>query len=1443
MANQAQGQVVSIQGVVKAIAADGGSRLLKAGDIILSGERIELAQGAALAFSLPDGQLVNLDGGRTVLLAEETLLPNAVDSSEARIAPISAEAERVIAALNNNEDPLNVLEETAAGLSGGGANDGGFGFVRLDRVVETLNSLSLESRNIETRDIPQAEGVAANNAEPENSNPILVDSNGAPLGEDVSVTTEEDKPVSGKLDAADPDGDALTFNKASDPANGKVVVDANGNWTYTPNANYNGSDSFTVTVSDGKGGSDTITVNVGVMPVNDPSVLQADLNTVTEDTPLEVAADKGLLSNDQDVDNSLTVSKITVGGTEYSVGANGATVVLADKGTLVVKADGSYSFTPVKDFAGALPVVGYTTNTGLSSTLTLTMTPVDDASVLKPDLNTVTEDTPLEVAADKGLLSNDQDVDNSLTVSKITVGGTEYSVGANGATVVLADKGTLVVKADGSYSFTPVKDFAGALPVVGYTTNTGLSSTLTLTMTPVNDAPTIIVDKPAVVSEEGLAGGLKDTGGTSDQTDAAQATGKISIGDVDSSSLTVSLEGATGLQSGGLPVNWSWDAASKTLTGSTGIGTEYKEVMTAKLTPPAGSSKGDWGYEVTLKAPLDHAKPASGGEENTKSFDLTVKVSDGQASTTGKLGITVEDDMPVAKDSSQDVLLPHQNTNLLLTLDVSGSMDQASGVSGKTRLELAKDAIRQLLDQYDALGDVKVQLVTFNASGTMTNPTWMNVADAKAKLASLTASGGTDYDDALTAASKAFGTAGKIEGGKNVSYFFSDGNPTLSNTTADGSNPGSETNPSLGDGIDAAEQQAWQNFLNGNDILSHAIGLGSGVVGTYLEPIAYNGAGAGKENPALVVTDLAQLTAQLRDTVVQPIEGKLLVNGATGANFGADGGFVKSLTVDGTTYTYNPANGGWVSTSGTGGGIFDTTENTLTIQTAAGGRLVLDLDNGHYLYTAPLLTSGSETEKIGFVVQDGDGDQASGTASLVVKPTPVVQLDSTLTALGSSKVGLSGEYFGYNEKINDPDNQRWHADDGMAKYGTSSSANLDRLADIEAIIEGRNNNTTLIGSAKPSSSSAADATFVVNKFDFGGVGNDLGNNSKVTTDSTVASGSLKTFLGSNAGTITATGGGLGDTSDAMIRAVGYLGLVGGLYDVRITADDGYRLYINGSSILEADKIQKSATQTVTGVSLAGGMLPIEVLYWDQGGAANLKIEMKLSGTSDAYQTLGSPGLDLFRPNADGTPSFTLGELQDLVLVNGAYQIRTGQQHSGTEGNEVVNGSAGKDKIAGGGGDDVLYGQAGDDKLFGDAGNDTLSGGEGHDTLIGGAGNDTLTGGLGVDTFKWMLGDQGAANAPARDVVTDFGKNGEKDVLDLRDLLQGENHTTGIGNLTDYLDFTKVGSDTVIDVKHLGAGGEVTQQIVLQDTDLTAGSTLSDAQILQNLLNDGKLQVD
>ncbi|UTH76754.1 type I secretion C-terminal target domain-containing protein [Chromobacterium sp. IIBBL 290-4] len=113
----------------------------------------------------------------------------------------------------------------------------------------------------------------------------------------------------------------------------------------------------------------------------------------------------------------------------------------------------------------------------------------------------------------------------------------------------------------------------------------------------------------------------------------------------------------------------------------------------------------------------------------------------------------------------------------------------------------------------------------------------------------------------------------------------------------------------------------------------------------------------------------------------------------------------------------------------------------------------------------------------------------------------------------------------------------------------------------------------------------------------------------------------------------------------------------------------------------------------------------------------------------------------------------------------------------------------------------------------------------------------------MDTFKWTLADQGTAAKPARDIITDFGTtDGERDVLDLADLLKHPGHDPA--NLSNYLDFKLVGQDTVIDVKP--AKGDVTQQIVLQNVDLTHDANhaqLSDTQILKNLLDHGQLHTD
>ncbi|WP_164708611.1 Ig-like domain-containing protein, partial [Pseudomonas viridiflava] len=76
------------------------------------------------------------------------------------------------------------------------------------------------------------------------------------------------------------------YNLKTPAANGTVLLNGDGTFTYTPNANYNGGDSFTVTVSDGKGGTVDSVISIGVTPVNDDPTTSNQSLTTAEDTPL-----------------------------------------------------------------------------------------------------------------------------------------------------------------------------------------------------------------------------------------------------------------------------------------------------------------------------------------------------------------------------------------------------------------------------------------------------------------------------------------------------------------------------------------------------------------------------------------------------------------------------------------------------------------------------------------------------------------------------------------------------------------------------------------------------------------------------------------------------------------------------------------------------------------------------------------------------------------------------------------------------------------------------------------------------------------------------------------------------------------------------------------------------------------------------------------------------
>ncbi|WP_415831014.1 type I secretion C-terminal target domain-containing protein, partial [Castellaniella denitrificans] len=229
------------------------------------------------------------------------------------------------------------------------------------------------------------------------------------------------------------------------------------------------------------------------------------------------------------------------------------------------------------------------------------------------------------------------------------------------------------------------------------------------------------------------------------------------------------------------------------------------------------------------------------------------------------------------------------------------------------------------------------------------------------------------------------------------------------------------------------------------------------------------------------------------------------------------------------------------------------------------------------------------------------------------------------------------------------------------------------------------------------------------------------------------------------------------------------------------------------------------------------------------------------------QTWGSQGqgneanVEKLVEHIHGLDAEGLKDLADWASTN------LGGEHP-TGGGDQLFGGVGDDVLIGGSGDDTLKGGVGDDVLIGGAGNDVLQGGDGDDVLIGGAGNDTLIGGLGDDVFVWTLGNQGTTDKPAVDHIADFGMGGGdpngQDKLDLSDLLQipaDEN------DLTQYLHvaYDSTTNSTVINISTSGgvSATHYDQQIVIDNTDLTAGYDDSQADLINSLIQQGKLQVD
>ncbi|MEO1145222.1 MAG: Ig-like domain-containing protein, partial [Cyanobacteria bacterium J06638_22] len=326
----------------------------------------------------------------------------------------------------------------------------------------------------------------------ENSNLVTVTltvnpTQDAPIAQPDGYTLDEDttltvSAIEGVLDNdTDVDGEALRAVLVDDVASGTLNLNLNGSFTYVPNADFNGTDTFTYRANDGTENSNLMTVTLTVDPVQDAPVAQADAYTLDEDTTLTVPAIEGVLDNDTDVDGEAL------------------TTVLVDdvtSGTLTLNPDGSFTYIPDANFNGT-DTFTYRANDGTEDsnlvTVTLTVNPAPDAPVAEGDAYTLDEDTTLTLTLPDSVLQNDRDVEN------------------DPLTAVLIDdvqSGTLTLNADGTFSYTPNADFTGTDRFTYRAndgTNTSLPVEVTLTVDPTPDAPVAVADQYTLAEDSTLA--------------------------------------------------------------------------------------------------------------------------------------------------------------------------------------------------------------------------------------------------------------------------------------------------------------------------------------------------------------------------------------------------------------------------------------------------------------------------------------------------------------------------------------------------------------------------------------------------------------------------------------------------------------------------------------------------------------------------------------------------------------------------------------------------------------------------------------------------------------------------------------------------------------------------------------------------------------------------
>ena len=465
-------------------------------------------------------------------------------------------------------------------------------------------------------------------------------------------------------------------------------------------------------------------------------------------------------------------------------------------------------------------------------------------------------------------------------------------------------------------------------------------------------APTISAAQESHVSEEGLlvANGApydgnpdNDPNATDDTTDSVTHNGQFIVHDVNGDPLTVSLSLPSGnYSSDGDTIDWSLSNNGHTLTGTTHNGGQ--EILTVSIDD-------DGNYTTTLKGPIDHPDIST---EDTVTIPVAVTVSDGDSHTpdaSSTLNIVVEDDSPVAQPHTDYITIDTATTNLVFIVDGSGSMSESD-------IGYVKESMDYLIRQYGDIGNVNVNIVEFR-NGSVTNSYWISATDALNY--NLARGGDTPIVKGLQSVVDDTYNGNEPTADQNVVYYFGDGDENDDQNAFDSytgviSRDNNDTDSDGRGRVTAFDSDnPWTNFVTSgkiDKIYTYSVKTQNPLYD--LQHLANNNEDI-VSDPAIAVDNISQLQTYVADTVGLFEHGNLFddVNGTAYIEYGADGGHIDSVEIDGTTVQYDP-------------------NNVKQLIPADHGIFTINFETGEYSYQAKSLYDHSETVHIN--VKDNDGD-------------------------------------------------------------------------------------------------------------------------------------------------------------------------------------------------------------------------------------------------------------------------------------------------------------------------------------------------------------------------------------------------------------------------------------------------------------------------------------